>query len=74
LSVERWSAGSKRLMLSISSPKKSSRRANFSLDPLALCDAAGELADAKGRQQPLRRRAGRCDQQLRLVAFGLQRA
>ena len=46
----------------------------FALDPLALGDAAGELADAERRQQPLGRGAGGRDQQLRLVALGLQRA
>ena len=40
----------------------------FALDPLALGNAAGELADAERRQHPLRCRAGGRDEQLRLVA------
>ena len=102
-SVERWSAGSKRRRLSISSPKKSSRSAlrlarreqvdqrpahgifaglgdgvgalvaervqlpdqRLAVDPLALGDAPGQLADAERGQQPLGRGIGGGDQQLR---------
>ena len=46
----------------------------LTLDPLTLGNAASQLANAEWRQQPLRRRARRGDQQLRLVALRLQRA
>ena len=46
----------------------------FARDPLALGDAAGELPHPEGRQHPLRGCTCRCDEQLRLVRLGLERA
>ena len=42
------------------------------LDPLALGQPPGQLADAERRQDPLGRGIGRGDQQLRAVALALQ--
>ena len=50
------------------------RDQSLALDPLARGDAPRELADAERRQQSLRRGACGGDEQLRLVALGLQRA
>ena len=85
LPVVRWSAGSKRRTVSISSPKKSRRSGCSSppglqhlgqpldRDPLLGRELGHQLPDAEGRQRALRHRRQRGDDQLRPPGLGLER-